>query len=93
MKQRPATSSPSQPQPAPAPVPDMDGEFRRIGAGDEVGRAHQIQKFVFREPTAMADHFVFHHGDVRSRSAEGREAQTKEQPGQFGQVGTHVSWV
>ena len=72
-----------QAAPAPLAQSDMNGHLRRVGAGDEIRCAEQVQKLRFRQPPAARDHFIFHHGDMGRRPAERGEAEPEKQPGEF----------
>jgi hypothetical protein len=45
--------------------------------------APEVQELFVREPPAPVHHLVFHHGDVRRRTAKGRGAQTQEEERQL----------
>jgi hypothetical protein len=71
--------------PAGAASPDMDRHLRRIGAGDQVRGAEQVEKFLPGEPLAPPRYFLFHHVDMSGRPSESNGAQLEKKPRQFGQ--------
>jgi hypothetical protein len=64
---------------------DMDGHLRRVRTGYEVRGAKQIEKLIMRHPTTAAHNLVFHHGYVRSGTAEGNRSQLEKQQRQLSQ--------
>src|SRR5215469_12162540 len=66
-------------------VTDVNGEFARAGARNQIAGAEQIEEFFAREPLASPDEFVLHDGNVRSGTTEGREPQTKKKCRQLAQ--------
>ena len=66
-------------------IAQMDRQLRRIGPGDEIGRAHQIGELVARDPLPSRNQFVFHGRHVRGRPAEGGDSEAREYPGHFGE--------
>src|SRR5439155_10863000 len=75
-----------------ASVPDVDRHFGRIGSGDKVGGAHQVDELFVRQPATSSHHLVFHQGDVRRRPAKTDGAEFQEKPREFVQAGgaTHL---
>ena len=90
MKQTPATS---RPEPAAPRRADVDGQLGRVGAGDEVGGAEQVEELLARQPAAPADDLVLHHRDVRRGAAEGRRAQPQEEPRQLAERRPRVRMI
>lgn len=84
-----AHSGDDQAGPPGAPVPHVDGHFGGVGAGDEVGRADQVEELLIGEPLPPSNDLVAHHRDVRSRTAEGGGAQAQEQSGDLAERGVH----
>ena len=81
-----ADAGDDEPRPAGAEVAEIDGHFRRVGAGDQVHGGQQIEEPLGRDPAAAADQFVFHHGDMGGRPAEGRGPQAEKNECHFAQA-------
>jgi hypothetical protein len=58
---------------------DVNGELGRVGAGDEVRRAEQVEKLFVRKPLSADDHFLVHHRDVRGWASERSGAELEEE--------------
>ena len=78
MKQTPGDD---QPAPARPVVAQVDGQLGGVGAGDQVGGAHQVDEARVGDPAAAADQLLAHHRGVGGRAAERDQAQPQEHPG------------
>jgi hypothetical protein len=57
----------------------VDCHLGRVGAGDEIGRAEQIEEMLVVQPLATMNDLIAHHGNVRRRPAKsGRTELEKE---------------
>lgn len=45
-------------------VADIDGQFSRARAGNEIGHAQEVKKAFARQPLPPTNDFVFHHRNV-----------------------------
>jgi hypothetical protein len=70
----------------------VDGHLGRVGPGDQVRRAQQVEEFLAAHPGSPAHHLVFHHRDVRGGPAEGRGAEAEKEKRDLGErrAGLHV---
>ena len=82
MKQRPGDE---QSRPAAAIATDVDHQFGRGRAGDEVAGAEVIEELFLAEPAASLDDLPLQHGDVGGGPSEGRRAELEEEPGDLPQ--------
>src|SRR5258705_5352624 len=64
---------------------DVDCHLRGIRTGYKVGGAEQVEEFVIRHPTTTAHNLILHHGDMRSRAAEGNSSELEKQRRQLSQ--------
>ena len=76
-----ADAAQEQAHPAGAHIPDVDRHFCRIGTGDQVGRAQQIEELFIRQPFTAEDDFIVHDRNVRGRSAKRSESQLEKKRG------------
>ena len=76
----------NQSRPASPQVAEENDDLGRGGSRNQVGGSQPVQELVARDPAPPRDHFVFHHGDVRGGAAKRGQAQTQEQPGDFGEL-------
>ena len=72
-----------QAAPSGALVAQVDRQLGRVGSGDEVGGAYQVDEPVVVEPAPPHHDFVAHHRDVRGGSAEANRSQLEEQERQL----------
>ena len=68
-----------QPVPLRQPITDMDREFGRTGAGNQVRSAEQIQELLLRQPLTPLHDLRLHQRDMRGRSAERSQPEPKKQ--------------
>jgi hypothetical protein len=62
-------------------MPDVDRQFCRVRAGNQVRRAEVVEELLAREPFSAHHDFLFHHRDVRGRSTEGDRSELQEHAG------------
>ena len=70
-----------------AATPDVDREFGRIGAREQVHCTQQVEKLLIRHPAPPPDHLVAHQGNVGRWSAEADHPQLEEQRDQLAELG------
>jgi hypothetical protein len=78
-RQDEAPTRDDKPRPARDAVADVDRHLGRVRAGDQVGRADEVEELGVRQPPAPPDDLVLHQRDVRRRPAEAGRAQPQEQ--------------
>ena len=64
-----------QARPAGALIADMDHHFGRIGAGDQIGGADEVEKMFSGQPLAPRHGLIFEHGDVAGGPPEADDSQ------------------
>ena len=82
-EQRPGDDEPA---PAGADEAEVDGHLGGVGAGDEVGRAEEVEEVLLADPATPLHDLVLHHGDVRGRAAEGGDPEPEEERGHLAQA-------
>jgi hypothetical protein len=65
--------------PAGPHLADVDDHLGGVRAGDQVGRAQQVEEVGVCDPPAARDDLVAQHGDMGRRPAEGGEAEPQGQ--------------
>jgi hypothetical protein len=73
-----------------ATIADGERHLGGVRSGNEVREADQINELGRRQPSAAADHLLFHQGEVRDWAAKSHHPEPEEQPGQFTQSGAPV---
>lgn len=69
--------------PAGPVMADVHGHLRRVGTGDQMRGADEVDELLLLHPPTMGDDFIVHHRDVRSGLAERDAPQLAEQTGQL----------